>query len=417
MLPQQDNNVNNNIENSRLQSVALDYKKSQKNLKALRTVIAVILVLILLFLLIGWNMLNTEESINDIAATVDQSFEYPYIGDNGNWYLNGEDSGISAIGVPGQSPHIGENGNWWIGGMDTGVTAHGAQGVSGDVPYIGANGNWYVDGKDTGVSAAGQAGPQGLKGDKGDKGQDGVIGVDGDKGDKGDKGQDGLTPHIGENGNWWIGDKDTGVPAVGSGGTTPGDPGTQPPAGQNQDGNFTVSIDPQQGNKGLAVSESRGFANPVQELSTIGLKNAWNICYTDIPDGLDSDAGGAKNGQNYFVYTFFLKNTGTETLDYNEMLTLTGNGLDAIKATRFRLYRDGKATTYASPAKDGSKEPHACDEAFTGDVQLMNKNQTGLEAGQVVRYTVIIWFEGDDPECVNDILGGSVKLSLGFKVI
>lgn len=35
------------------------------------------------------------------------------------------------------------------------------------------------------------------------------------KGDKGDKGNDGITPHIGENGNWFIGDTDTGAKASG----------------------------------------------------------------------------------------------------------------------------------------------------------------------------------------------------------
>lgn len=41
---------------------------------------------------------------------------------------------------------------------------------------------------------------------------------------KGEKGEDGLTPFIGENGTWWIGDKDTGVAAggVGGGGGTGG---------------------------------------------------------------------------------------------------------------------------------------------------------------------------------------------------
>lgn len=32
----------------------------------------------------------------------------------------------------------------------------------------------------------------------------------------GQSGKDGLTPHIGGNGNWWIGDKDTGVSATGT---------------------------------------------------------------------------------------------------------------------------------------------------------------------------------------------------------
>ena len=71
---------------------------------------------------------------------------------------------------------------------------------------------------------------KGEKGDKGEKGQKGDKGDQGEKGDKGDKGDqgnpgvdgqdgtDGTTPHIGTNGNWWIGDQDTGVIAGGQNG-------------------------------------------------------------------------------------------------------------------------------------------------------------------------------------------------------
>lgn len=37
-------------------------------------------------------------------------------------------------------------------------------------------------------------------------------------GGTGEPGKDGLTPHIGENGNWWIGEEDTGVKAQGADG-------------------------------------------------------------------------------------------------------------------------------------------------------------------------------------------------------
>lgn len=37
----------------------------------------------------------------------------------------------------------------------------------------------------------------------------------GDKGDAGAAGKDGITPHIGDNGNWFIGDDDTGKPSRG----------------------------------------------------------------------------------------------------------------------------------------------------------------------------------------------------------
>lgn len=43
-------------------------------------------------------------------------------------------------------PEIGENGNWFIEGKDTGIRA------KANSTTMGENGNWYIDGKDTGVS-------------------------------------------------------------------------------------------------------------------------------------------------------------------------------------------------------------------------------------------------------------------------
>lgn len=66
----------------------------------------------------------------------------PEIGNNNNWWINGEDTGIPAKGQngndgnngndgdDGQTPEIGENGNWWINGVDTGVPAKGQNGTT-----------------------------------------------------------------------------------------------------------------------------------------------------------------------------------------------------------------------------------------------------------------------------------------------
>lgn len=55
---------------------------------------------------------------------------------------------------------------------------------------------------------AGPAGPEGPKGEQGIQGEQGAPGKDGTNGTNG---KDGLTPHIGSNGNWWIGEEDTHV--------------------------------------------------------------------------------------------------------------------------------------------------------------------------------------------------------------
>ncbi|WP_342756716.1 hypothetical protein [Kineothrix sedimenti] len=83
-------------------------------------------------------------------------------------------------------------------------------------PFIGANGNWYVDNEDTGVKAQGPAGPQGPvgvsgaqgligpKGETGDRGPQGIqgpVGATGAQGSKGDKGDKGDTGEQGQKGD------------------------------------------------------------------------------------------------------------------------------------------------------------------------------------------------------------------------
>ena len=57
--------------------------------------------------------------------------------------------------------------------------ANGADGADGSVVEIGENGNWYIDGEDTGMPSRGEKGDKGDKGDQGDKGEPGAPGEPG----------------------------------------------------------------------------------------------------------------------------------------------------------------------------------------------------------------------------------------------
>ncbi len=105
---------------------------------------------------------------------------------------------------------IGED-NFWYVSNDGGATW-----TSLGVKATGADGKDGLDGKD------------GVDGKDGADGKDGTNGLDGKDGLNGIDGKDGLTPYIGENGNWWIGETDTGVPV-----TTKGDKGDPGAAGKD----------------------------------------------------------------------------------------------------------------------------------------------------------------------------------------
>ena len=53
-------------------------------------------------------------------------------------------------------------------------------------------------------------------GAQGEQGEQGIQGEAGVPGEQGPQGVPGETPYIGENGNWWVGDEDTGVKAAGT---------------------------------------------------------------------------------------------------------------------------------------------------------------------------------------------------------
>lgn len=107
--------------------------------------------------------------------------------------------------------YIGKNRNWWIGGEDSGIHAQGPQGDKGETGEQGPQGIQGPQGDKGETGAQGPQGIQGAQGDKGDRGEQGPQGEKGETGAQGPQGDNGETPYIGQNGNWWIGDHDTGV--------------------------------------------------------------------------------------------------------------------------------------------------------------------------------------------------------------
>ena len=121
-------------------------------------------------------------------------------------------------------------------------------GEKGDtfIPSVSQEGviSWTNDGGRPNPDPVNIKGPIGNTGPQGPKGETGNTGPQGPKGDPGVDGQngaDGITPHIGDNGNWFIGDNDTGKPSRGEKGETgatgpkgpEGPQGLQGPAGKD----------------------------------------------------------------------------------------------------------------------------------------------------------------------------------------
>lgn len=206
----------------------------------------------------------------------------------------------------------------------------------------------------------------------------------------------------------------------------------------NKAGRFTINLDPDAFNKyGISISETEDFANPTIMLEGTALDNMWNITqewllnnpnnrqyYSEDDPTYESYAGldqeeGTHNGKDYIAYTFWIKNSGTKDAGYYGTLDIDSVAKGADEAMRVMVFRNGVPTVYGKTPKNPNAQyaTFGIDEFFTSNAVVTEFMRKGFKVDEIDRYTVIIWLEGWDPECVNDILGGEVKLSMNFKVL
>jgi len=187
----------------------------------------------------------------------------------------------------------------------------------------------------------------------------------------------------------------------------------------NMGGSFTIkAIRPVLENKAISLSETEGFSNPTVKLDAKAIEEMDNITYDWLPlDVLDTKSG-SYNGDNYIAYTFYVANTGKEILNYSAALHVTEYTLGVDKAVRTMVYHNGVPTVFAAPAKDGSPESVPDNVVnFASETTVFVAIREGFEVGEKDRWTVVIWLEGEDPECINNVRGGTMKMELDMDIL
>lgn len=179
---------------------------------------------------------------------------------------------------------------------------------------------------------------------------------------------------------------------------------------QEKMGNFTINLNRLElYRKGISIADTGTFDDATARLTADAVVDATNISIDDIPEDVD-DVEGSHNGKNYMAYTYYIRNAGKEDLGYVARVTLDSCAKGAEKAVRIAVWRNGKRIVYAAPAADGLPEK-GC-ENFESDETVCSYKEDNFLVGNVDKYTIVIWMEGDDPECVDSIIGGSVQFSM-----
>ena len=179
-----------------------------------------------------------------------------------------------------------------------------------------------------------------------------------------------------------------------------------------ESGHFTVSLAPEFAQEsGLIMYEKieEKYARKILKATKVDFMD--NISVKWLPDDLHELGGGSHNGDNYLVYTFYLENQGSDPINYWYQVLVDDVIKNVDKAIRIMIYRNGERTIYAK-ANERTGEPEVDTEVFYKDMEPVLECRENFQPGEIDKFTVVIYLEGDDPDCVDALIGGEMKMHM-----
>ncbi len=179
------------------------------------------------------------------------------------------------------------------------------------------------------------------------------------------------------------------------------------------DGSFIVTLDNNDMlYSGLAMYETLNDPTAKRRLKAEDLQFMDNISIKWLPDNI-TEAEGSHNGKNYIAYTFYMENQGDVKLNYWYSIIMDDVIKHADEALRIMIYINDKSTVYAKGnSLNGEAEPDTKKFREDKDGTIILEQRKDMEAGDLDKITVVVWIEGDDPECTDALIGGHVRLHM-----
>lgn len=226
-------------------------------------------------------------------------------------------------------------------------------------------------------------------------------------------------------------------------------------------GEFVVKVDREMARDGFYLSEIPNFDERLITLHAVAKEDTTNISIYNIEDDV-MDVDGVHHGDDYFAYTFYVKNLTGETKDYRYTLYIRHQTQGIEDAAWIMLFHNGEQEIFAKESADGEPEVQYSDyefpfteyarfpekqqtivsqkdmnkipqdvidrlglmglkgvyqlntEPFASDRTICTGLREDFEHDGMDKFTVVIWLEGEDPECLDEIIGGELELAMSF---
>lgn len=222
---------------------------------------------------------------------------------------------------------------------------------------------------------------------------------------------------------------------------------------QRMRGHFTINMTDDMFREGFVLSETEDFLHPTTHLFSQPATDVPCVSIADLPKDIDQIDGS--HNADYFAYTYYIRNEGENAVSYKWQVMLNSESKNLGVAAWVMVFEDGEMSFYARPSGSGGVEAlpgfddtrhgyidpvlrqyladpdqyqlvktvgsvsyyRAVPKNYVSDVVIAEGEQKNIEPLGIHKYTVVIWLEGDDPDCTDELIGGHLGLEMGFRLI
>ena len=219
-------------------------------------------------------------------------------------------------------------------------------------------------------------------------------------------------------------------------------------------GHFTVNMSNDLFSEGFVLSESADFTSPTTYLVCTPMDQVPEISISHIPEDVNEYDG--MHSQSYLAYTYYVRNEGSSTVDYTWEVALNSESKGVSSAAWVMIFEDDRMVFYARESSEGVPEalPPAEDHTrgylnppmyhkaldpegqyeqvdpsasvprwriiprpFLTDTTVARSVREDMAPGETHKYTIVMWLEGDDPDCTNDLIGGHLGMEVRMALL
>lgn len=194
-------------------------------------------------------------------------------------------------------------------------------------------------------------------------------------------------------------------------------------------GGFTISVNDELSGLGIALFDDEADTGlGKQRLNGSLLSKAVPICQPEINEELvrNKDGSFKSRAGDYIGYTFYLRNVGEKTCNIDHSFKITKVSRNVENAIRFWVFYGDEADGTIYKKADENEEAYVDTvfgsyketSNFEGKDLICTRTFMDVAPGDQIKISVIMWLEGEDPDCVDfgkkSIAEGSIKVGMGF---